>query len=790
MIWRNTHPYIVVDRHEDISNPNDIEKDSSCNRSVIFYGFIRGTHFKLSTKVHLIGVGDYFVSEVSVVPDPIPIPDKERERSSLAKKDALLYAPLSNVGAVSFDKDAVYIDIGKAHYTKRENLAIVDRKDAQDSDLMEDEPNYDSDTPAGMLKSLQDVGTGVDEKMKYSSLRIFRGSTPVEASSDSEDNEDVDDFEEESDKNDPSDEESVSGEHESGDSDESGSEAGADHDRRRRSMADLGVEIENDGSFNSKDNDGDDSGEDDEMSGSDGERDYHEIDDMANDEQGVSNWRERIASRARSAFLERQSTYVNLQEIVYGRSHDAIGTDRYAEDTDDDGNSSDDDEFFKVKKTSASSSTRQATNQVQVTSIDLQENDSSRIADLSFELSLWLADGEDCLLESIRDKFVTGNWDNGKAFTDESYGEFEDIETGEKFGTRETSGTSSDDDTDLEIMNDEERRNYFAKKKADKKQAFDQGYDDERKDMGGSGKDDAAENEYIEALKREKDARLARNKAEFGDEGDRMRVRHEGYRQGMYCRIRIDGIPASFTTNFDPNMPLVLGGLTPQETSLGLTRCRFKKHRWHKKILRCNDPLVFSVGWRRFQSLPLLSTEDVNGRQRYLKYTPEHMHCFATFYGPQCPPNTGILAIQRMTGNLAGFRIAATGVVLELNATFSVVKKLKLVGTPTKIYKNTAFISGMFNSDLEVSRFEGAKVKTVSGIRGSIKKSLREGQPGSFRATFEDKILLSDIVICRTWMAVAVKKYYNPVTNHLSGDGLEGWRAMKSKSQVSTRPYV
>lgn len=314
MIWRNTHPYIVVDRHEDISNPNDIEKDSSCNRSVIFYGFIRGTHFKLSTKVHLIGVGDYFVSEVSVVPDPIPIPDKERERSSLAKKDALLYAPLSNVGAVSFDKDAVYIDIGKAHYTKRENLAIVDRKDAQDSDLMEDEPNYDSDTPAGMLKSLQDVGTGVDEKMKYSSLRIFRGSTPVEASSDSEDNEDVDDFEEESDKNDPSDEESVSGEHESGDSDESGSEAGADHDRRRRSMADLGVEIENDGSFNSKDNDGDDSGEDDEMSGSDGERDYHEIDDMANDEQGVSNWRERIASRARSAFWSD-----NLRTLIFKR---------------------------------------------------------------------------------------------------------------------------------------------------------------------------------------------------------------------------------------------------------------------------------------------------------------------------------------------------------------------------------------------------------------------------------------------------------------------------------------
>lgn len=147
-------------------------------------------------------------------------------------------------------------------------------------------------------------------------------------------------------------------------------------------------------------------------------------------------------------------------------------------------------------------------------------------------------------------------------------------------------------------------------------------------------------------------------------------------------------------------------------------------------------------------------------------------------------PPFQILAIQRLTGNIPGFRISATGVVLELDASSKVVKKLKLVGTPTKIYKNTAFISGMFNSDLEVSRFEGASIRTVSGIRGQVKKSLREGQPGSFRATFEDKILLSDIVFCRTWVPVEIKKYYNPVTSLLCKSGAEGWRAMKPKAQL------
>lgn len=171
---------------------------------------------------------------------------------------------------------------------------------------------------------------------------------------------------------------------------------------------------------------------------------------------------------------------------------------------------------------------------------------------------------------------------------------------------------------------------------------------------------------------------------------------------------------------------------------------------------------------------------------RYLKYTPEHMHCLCTFYGPMVPPNTGVLAYQKCDRNTSGFRISLTGTALELQSSSAVVKKLKLVGTPTKIFKNTAFVTGMFNSALEVAKYEGAKLKTVSGIRGQVKKSFHEGDAGAFRATFEDKILMSDLIICRMWVPVELKRFYNPVTSLLSS----GWTAMRTTAQVRQQEQV
>lgn len=367
-----------------------------------------------------------------------------------------------------------------------------------------------------------------------------------------------------------------------------------------------------------------------------------------------------------------------------------------------------------------------------------------------------------------------------------------------------------DNDDDSEAANDridEELRQLQAEKKAAfsqkiKEMQLDGDGDEPSSATRGRGKKATSEEEEDEKnLILEAQQRFLqqseRNAAEFGREGDVVRTHYEGFRQGMYVKLKLRRVPVEFLRNFDSRHPVVLGGLLPSETNMGYITARVKKHRWFKRVMKSQDPLVFSVGWRRYQSLPIYTTSDANDRQRYLKYTHQNMHCTAVFYGPLVAPNTGILAFPSADRQTASFRIALTGIALEQVATPSIVKKLKLVGTPTKIFKNTAFVSGMFSSALEVAKFEGAKIKTVSGIRGAIKKAVLESNalnktggksgvkggftPGTFRATFEDKILLSDLVVCRLWVNVLPKRFYNPVLSLLDDSAYRTASATTSK---------
>lgn len=478
-------------------------------------------------------------------------------------------------------------------------------------------------------------------------------------------------------------------------------------------------------------------------------------------EDDVPRWKSSLADRAREEFEGRvKSKPRNLMKLIYQSEltpEEIVGGATSKADVLAGAAADGSDDLFQLRKAAA-------------TGADDEADQLKAKLDL-VALAIW--DAEDTL-DSIRSRFITGEHGEdgaegegdggaGGGGYESDGGDFEDLEaTG---GAGDDNEANDDEANDDEADDEAKRAEALASKKAALKRKFDEQYDDD---------DDEDKMDFYDEKKEEMARQLQLNREEFADDDDETRAMVEGYRPGSYVRIELTGIACEMVENFDPRFPIIVGGILPAEERFGFLTVRIKRHRWHAKILKTNDPLIFSLGWRRFQSLPIYHLDDHSIRNRLLKYTPEHMHCAATFYGPVSLPNTGFCAFNTLDGSRPGFRISATGVVLDVDRSTKIVKKLKLTGVPYKIFKNTAFIKDMFNSALEVAKFEGAAVRTVSGIRGQIKKALAKPD-GAYRAAFEDKILMSGERLARIPLASAL--LFIAVSHQISSSSVPGSRS-------------
>ncbi|CAN9508593.1 unnamed protein product [Ophioblennius macclurei] len=782
LVWQTSHPYVLVDRMEDLTDPERIRTDNKCDRTVSLYGFLRGTLLKNKGQVHIPGMGDFQVSEVNFLPDPCPLPDGQKKRA-LNEKERLLYAPMAGIGGMVYDKDAVYIDVPTSH--------VIQQQEEETRPVTE------------LVQSLIDTHATLDAKMAASKVSLFSNSAVLEPT-DMEDQSGepvwdpstqrerrravfTEEDEEESGSSDEEDDDSDQAEEEEednnlvtflkearGDSERGGAAPAAKKQKvetteaEAPAFADSEDELEtseeeaeedsgHDTQEHSEDEDSDDGSEKEE--GSEDEGPGEQQSDSEEEEQGALKWKEDLQLKASQAFLQRQEVAPNLRKLIYGSVLEMA--------------SSADEEEAKEKELGGlfHISRPQKSKCFQANAVDCSRflPDSVHNWDLPE------------MLNSIRDCFMTGKWeDDQDAATqlkedEELYGDFEDLETGEVHKGEQDRDEDSEDDeaaeSQVKVDAEEILKNKRLEKKRRLKERFDMEYDD-------------SEATYFDDLKEVMQKQAELNRAEFEDVDDETRVQYEGFRPGMYIRLEIASLPCEFVTNFDPHYPVILGGLGASEGNVGYLQMRLKKHRWYDRILKTRDPLILSLGWRRFQTVPLFHMEDHNGRHRLLKYTPQHMHCGASIWGPITPQGSGFLAVQSVAGTKANFRIAATGVVLDLDKSVTIVKKLKLIGYPYKIFKNTCFIKGMFNTLLEVAKFEGASVRTVSGVRGQIKKALST-PPGAYRATFEDRLLMSDIVFLRSWYPVSVPQLYNPVTSLLLPLGQKDtWSGMRTLGQL------
>ncbi len=765
LVWRNAHPYTIIDSFRDITHPTKIEADPKCDRSIVLSGYLRGTNFAAQDqRVHIPGLGDFTVANMEVQPDPCPTPAMEQAlakitgktgRRRLDEKEKRLHAPMSDRSGLKIDGDAIWITKEKGFTFDRDAEDDGDRGEGEEMIIgLQGERRLLGQTEEG-LQLFQGGETikDVPQEEENTGRKTQRKARMAEREGD--DDEDMD-----------NDEGFVSG------SDYEGSEAEFD-EGKLGSMFRKDADKENgedEVAFADSDSD----------LGSMSELDEEEEEDYDSDEEAAAlRWKEDLNGKAFKMHGRKRSYHTgDLARFMYDTSmtpEEALKRwkgedDEKEEDIEDE----DDDNFFK--KTSREEE-------------DLVEDRYIPEYDYQDLATKW---AEEEQMEALRRKFTAADMsrrDGGDDEDGESWngasdaeadsdgdGEFEDLEAAEGEGKTKAVDQPSAEDIEAE-------REKNARRKEELRQRFEEedrdGFLNDKANARREGGDvqEFGEDDWYDAQKAMIQKQLDINKEEYGELDERQRSAVEGYRAGKYAKLVLENVPAEFVSRFDARLPIIVGGLTATEDRWGFVQVRIKRHRWHKKILKTNDPLIFSLGWRRFQSMPIYSISDSRTRNRMLKYTPEHMHCFGTIYAPLIAPNSGFVCFNSMSGGTPGFRIAATGTVLSVDESTEIVKKLKLTGTPYKIFKNTAFIKDMFNTSLEIAKFEGAAIKTVSGVRGQIKRALSKPE-GHFRATFEDKILVSDIVFLRAWYPIKPHRFCNPVTN------LIGWQPMRLTGEV------
>ena len=597
--------------------------------------------------VHLAGVGDFSVTSMTFLPDPCPLPEGVKKRT-LVEKDKSIYAPMSGVGGIVYDKDAVYIDLGGTH---------AHDKKADESDF---------------VQNIINTETTINDKLQESELRLFSGSKPIksgeieptsrrkavfDAEDGSDEDSDIDSDIEPPKKKIRNDSESLSknqqllkeiGDDIGEDTDESdfedsdapkslnlssekiSSQRNLASEKDKKILSKISDALSNikDPVSSEEESEAEESDQESEEEENGNESDDELINQDSDEEAEESlKWKSDLAMKARDSFYARQSGTTSLRKLVYG----AVGESAT------NGDDSSDDEIgglFTVQKSKNSSAKK-----------ELDAVDSS----------LWsvehIQDWErEDIRQRIKDCFVTGQWAKGKDAEEllklddeeEVYGDFEDLETGEVVEGEQEEKEDQDEDQPRKVNLGGEReaelekRKQRMERKLKLKKMFDSEYD------GGEG-DKAS---FYEDLKKEVDDQSNLNKNEFDGMDDSLRVQYEGFRPGMYVRLELEHVPCEMINQLSPSTPLLMGGLLKGEDQLGYCQVRIKKHRWYPRILKNKDPLIVSLGWRRFQTLPIYSVCDHNMRHRMLKYTPEHLHCDAHFWGPTTPQGTGMMAVQ------------------------------------------------------------------------------------------------------------------------------------------------
>ncbi|KAL4387394.1 hypothetical protein GQ457_09G027840 [Hibiscus cannabinus] len=342
--------------------------------------------------VHIAGVGDFSLAGVTGLSDPCPLPSAAKKKG-LRDKEKLFYAPMSGLGDLLYDKDAVYINIKEINGMLNPNNSLEAEGLKTDSDEAP-KPICDIEPLEQYQSDGKDDDSDFDEESADSDLDDSKSSVQDEGVQ----------------------EDSMQK-----------SEDGVDHSNIK------GTDEENGGDkYDDHNEDNDDESTEGTESCSGSEFSDGDNEDLKSDEDGMGN-----ISKWRASLVERASKKhnINLMQLVYGKSAATSNASVNEVRDDSENEESDEDEFFKPKGQKAKN-LKEGLNGEKINTEDCSKSTSFS------ELKNWK---DEEVYESVCDRFTTGDWSKGalrnqmsEARTeeeDDKDGDFEDVENGDKFGS-------------------------------------------------------------------------------------------------------------------------------------------------------------------------------------------------------------------------------------------------------------------------------------------------------------------------------------------------------------------
>jgi ribosome biogenesis protein BMS1 len=587
LVWRNSHPYTVIDNYRDITHPTRIEEDDKCDRSIELSGYLRGTNFAAQgQRVHIAGLGDFTIASMEVLPDPCPTPAMEQAiakatgktgRRRLDEKDKKLWAPMADRSGLKITGDHIVITREKGFAFDKDAEGVERGEGEQLIVDLQGERRLLGQTDKGvkLFASGQQI-TEVPDGGEGDSGRKTQRKARFAERDDSDEEEEL-----------PEDEGFVSGD------DPNESDVEAEFDEKKLGKMFRKQDDKNkdeDIAFADSDSDlGSLSGEEGSDDDFDGEEEGEE-DFGSDEEEAALRWKDNLVERASMLHGKRRPyRAVDLARFMYDDTltpKQALQKWRGEEDEDMEEDIEEDDEAF-FRRTGKDGED------------DLEEDRSVPRFDYQALAAKW--SNEDAV-EALRSRFATANLLDGERDQDddddgedgvgdedgddEGDGAFEDLETGETHGPEEP-------EQPAESLEAEREKN--ARRKEELKLRFEEedreGFNNDKAIARREGGDqEFGEDEWYDAQKAMLQKQLEINKAEFEELDESQRTAVEGYRAGKYAKMVIEGVPAEFVNRFQARMPIVVGGLSATEDRFGFVQVRIKRHRWHKKIRKFGLP--------------------------------------------------------------------------------------------------------------------------------------------------------------------------------------------------------